>query len=148
MSFVQDTIGGDIDLVPNLGLAALYIGDDTVALNAYGRFIAQARDAGAPVAIQYGLARRAAAEIATGDWPTQPPARPRRGTSRAPPVRTRWDLFPWRGSPFSQFCVETKTNSRGTSPSSSSCPNHRRCHLGKARPPLETVSVVVPSCAS
>jgi DNA-binding CsgD family transcriptional regulator len=70
LAFAQDTAGGDVDLVPNLGLAALYIGDDTVALDAYGRFIAHAREAGAPATILYGLARRTAAEIATGDWPT------------------------------------------------------------------------------
>ena len=70
MAFAQDAAGGDVDLVPNLGLAALYIGDDTVALDAYGRFIAHVRQAGAPVTILYGLARRAAAEIATGDWPS------------------------------------------------------------------------------
>lgn len=67
-AFAQHAAGGDVDLVPNLGLAALYIGDDTVALDEYGRFIAHARQSGAPVTILYGLARRAAAEIATGDW--------------------------------------------------------------------------------
>jgi DNA-binding CsgD family transcriptional regulator len=70
LAFEQDTVGGDIDLVPNLGLAALYIGEDNVALGAYGRFIANAREVGAPVTILYGLARRAPAEIATGDWAT------------------------------------------------------------------------------
>ena len=69
-AFEQDVAGGDVDLVPNLGLAALYMGDDIVALDAFGRFITQAREAGAPVTILYGLARRAPAEIATGDWPT------------------------------------------------------------------------------
>jgi DNA-binding NarL/FixJ family response regulator len=68
VAFAQDTVGGDVDLVPNLGLAALYIGEDSVALDQYSRFIAQAREAGAPFTILYGLARRAAAEIATGDW--------------------------------------------------------------------------------
>lgn len=67
-AYEQDTAGGDVDLVPNLGLAALYIGDDAVALDEYRVFIAHARDAGAPVTILYGLARRVAAEIATGDW--------------------------------------------------------------------------------
>ena len=33
LAFAQDTAGGDVDLVPNLGLAALYIGDDAVALD-------------------------------------------------------------------------------------------------------------------
>ncbi|MFN0283948.1 MAG: ATP-binding protein [Kineosporiaceae bacterium] len=70
LAFAEDTAGGDVDLVPNLGLAALYIGDDDVALREYGRFVARARDAGAPVTILYGLARRAAAEISTGDWST------------------------------------------------------------------------------
>lgn len=69
-AFAQDVVGGDVDLVPNLGLAALYIGDDAVALDEYGRFVARARAAGAPVTILYGLARRAAAEISTGDWRT------------------------------------------------------------------------------
>jgi hypothetical protein len=69
MALTQDTVGGDVDLVPNLGLAALYLGEDSVALDEYSRFIAHARDAGAPVTILCGLARRAAAEIATGDWP-------------------------------------------------------------------------------
>jgi DNA-binding CsgD family transcriptional regulator len=70
LAFAEDTTGGDVDLVPNLGLAALYIGDDDVALREYGRFVARARDAGAPVTILYGLARRAPAEISTGDWRT------------------------------------------------------------------------------
>jgi len=70
LAFAEDAAGGDVDLVPNLGLAALYIGDDDVALREYGRFVARARDAGAPVTILYGLARRAAAEISTGDWRT------------------------------------------------------------------------------
>jgi DNA-binding CsgD family transcriptional regulator len=68
LAFAEDTAGGDVDLVPNRGLAALYIGDDDVALDEYGRFVAHAREAGAPVTILYGLARRAAAEISTGDW--------------------------------------------------------------------------------
>lgn len=70
LAFAEDPTGGDVDLVPNLGLAALYIGDDEVALREYGRFVAQARDAAAPVTILYGLARRAAAEISIGDWRT------------------------------------------------------------------------------
>jgi DNA-binding CsgD family transcriptional regulator len=70
LAFAEDAAGGDVDLVPNLGLAALYIGDDEVALEEYGRFVARAREAGAPVTILYGLARRAAAEISTGDWRT------------------------------------------------------------------------------
>jgi DNA-binding CsgD family transcriptional regulator len=70
LAFAEDTAGGDVDLVPNLGLAALYIGDDDVALGEYGRFVARARDAGAPVTILYGLARRAPAEISTGAWRT------------------------------------------------------------------------------
>ncbi len=70
LAFAQDLAGGDVDLVPNLGLAALYIGDDDVALREYGRFVAHARDAGAPVTILFGLARRAPADISTGDWRT------------------------------------------------------------------------------
>lgn len=70
LAFAEDATGGDVDLLPNLGLAALYIGDDDVALDEYGRFVARAREAGAPVTILYGLARRAAAEISTGDWRT------------------------------------------------------------------------------
>jgi len=70
LAFAEDATGGDVDLVPNLGLAALYIGDDDVALDEYGRFVARAREAGAPVSILYGLARKAAAEISTGDWST------------------------------------------------------------------------------
>lgn len=69
-AFAQDVVGGDVDLVPNLGLAALYIGEDAVALHEYGQFVARAREAGAPVTLLYGLARRAAAEISTGDWRT------------------------------------------------------------------------------
>ena len=70
LAFAEDATGGDVDLVPNLGLAALYIGDDDVALEECGRFVARAREAGAPVSILYGLARKAAAEISTGDWST------------------------------------------------------------------------------
>ena len=67
-AFAEDPASGDVDLPPNLGLAALYIGDDDVALREYGQFVARARDAGAPLTILYGLARRAPAEISTGDW--------------------------------------------------------------------------------
>jgi DNA-binding CsgD family transcriptional regulator len=69
-AFAEDVAGGDADLAPNLGLAALYIGDDDVALSEYGRFVVRARAAAAPVTILYGLARRAPAEIVTGDWRT------------------------------------------------------------------------------
>jgi len=70
LAFAEDPAGGDVDLVPNLGLAALSIGDDDVALDEYGQFVARAREVAAPVTILYGLARRAAAEISTGDWRT------------------------------------------------------------------------------
>jgi hypothetical protein len=58
----------DVDLLSNLGLAAMHVGDDAVVLGQFGRLAAQARETGAMLLVLYALTRRAVAEVTTGDW--------------------------------------------------------------------------------
>jgi DNA-binding CsgD family transcriptional regulator len=61
---------GDQDLLPNLGIAALHIGDDAAAAGYHSRLLARARDTGAMVMVLYSLTRLVATDVATGDWST------------------------------------------------------------------------------
>ena len=66
---VAESLGPeDQDLLPNLGIAALQLGDDTAAFRYHGLLLARARDTGAVVMILYSLARLAITQIATGEW--------------------------------------------------------------------------------
>lgn len=67
-AFTDGDPGGDADLLSNLGLAAMHLGDDAVVLDWYGRLVAQARECGSLVLVLYALTRRATSEISTGDW--------------------------------------------------------------------------------
>ncbi len=59
---------GDVDVLSNLGIAAMHLGDDAVVLDRYARLVAQARESGAVVLVLYALTRRATSEIGTGEW--------------------------------------------------------------------------------
>ena len=60
----------DQDLLPNLGIAALHLGDDEAATGYHGRLLARARDTGAMVMVLYSLTRLALTDLATGQWAT------------------------------------------------------------------------------
>lgn len=56
------------DLVANIGVAALHVGEDRVILDLHATQLGRAREAGALVAVVHELTRRAFAELAVGDW--------------------------------------------------------------------------------
>ncbi|KWX02107.1 Regulatory protein LuxR [Carbonactinospora thermoautotrophica] len=58
----------DQALLPNLGIAALHLGEDDLALRYHTLLLSRARDTGALVLILYSLTRRGFIEIATGRW--------------------------------------------------------------------------------
>ena len=58
----------DQDLLPNLGIGALHIGDDELALRYHDLLLSRARATGALIMILYSLTRRGFAEIGTGRW--------------------------------------------------------------------------------
>jgi DNA-binding CsgD family transcriptional regulator len=58
----------DQDLLPNLGIAAMHLGDDDAGLRFHDRLLARARGTGAVVMILYALTRRAPTQLATGQW--------------------------------------------------------------------------------
>jgi DNA-binding CsgD family transcriptional regulator len=58
----------DQDLLPNLGIAALHIGDDDASYAYHSRLLTRARDTGAMVTVLYALTRLALTDLATGQW--------------------------------------------------------------------------------
>ncbi len=58
----------DQDLLPNLGIAALHVGDDSASNRYHSMLLARARDTGAMVMVLYSLSRLALIDLATGDW--------------------------------------------------------------------------------
>jgi DNA-binding CsgD family transcriptional regulator len=58
----------DLDLLPNLGIAALHLGADELGLRFHQQLLTRARSTGAAVMILYALTRRAFFELATGAW--------------------------------------------------------------------------------
>jgi DNA-binding CsgD family transcriptional regulator len=56
------------DLLANIGIAALHLGDERLILDLHARQLGRARESGALVAIVHELTRRAFGEIAVGDW--------------------------------------------------------------------------------
>lgn len=56
------------DLLPLLGMAALHVAVDDVALALHERLLAQARDRGALLMVLYALTRRGAADFVLGRW--------------------------------------------------------------------------------
>jgi DNA-binding CsgD family transcriptional regulator len=66
--FAEWTTGGGRDVVANIGVAALQLGDDRVVLDLHARQLAQAREAGGLIVIVHELTRRAFGQLAVGDW--------------------------------------------------------------------------------
>lgn len=58
----------DQDLLPNLGIAALHLGDDEASLRWHGLLLSRARATGAMLMVLYSLTRLGLTEIATGQW--------------------------------------------------------------------------------
>ncbi len=58
----------DQDLLPNLGIAALHLGDDDASLRYHEMILTRARDTGAMVMVLYALTRRGFTEVGTGRW--------------------------------------------------------------------------------
>jgi DNA-binding CsgD family transcriptional regulator len=58
----------DQDLLPNLGIAALHLGDDDGVRRHHEMLLARARGSGAMVMVLYALTRRIFADVATGRW--------------------------------------------------------------------------------
>jgi DNA-binding CsgD family transcriptional regulator len=56
------------DLLPTLGMAALHVALDDVALHLHERLLAEARGAGAHIMVLYALTRRGAADAVLGRW--------------------------------------------------------------------------------
>jgi len=68
--FAEWASGGARDVVANIGVAALHLGDDRLVLDLHARQLTRARESGALIAIVHELTRRAFGEIAVGDWAT------------------------------------------------------------------------------
>ncbi|WP_448624037.1 AAA family ATPase [Geodermatophilus sp. URMC 64] len=68
LALAEDLADDDQDLLPNLGIAALHIGDDEAAFRFDDRLLARARGTGALVMVLYALTRRALPQLATGRW--------------------------------------------------------------------------------
>ncbi|WP_152230750.1 AAA family ATPase [Georgenia ruanii] len=60
--------GDDEDLLPNLAVAAMHLGDDEAGADYHGRMLARARDSGAMVLVLYALTRLAAGDVVAGQW--------------------------------------------------------------------------------
>ncbi|MGK5114972.1 MULTISPECIES: AAA family ATPase [unclassified Geodermatophilus] len=58
----------DADLLPNLGIAAMYLGDDTLTRRYHEQLLTRARSTGAVVMTLYSLTRLGLPELATGRW--------------------------------------------------------------------------------
>jgi DNA-binding CsgD family transcriptional regulator len=56
------------DLLSNIGIAAMHLGEDSVGLTVHSRLLASARENSAVARILYALTRRSFTEIATGRW--------------------------------------------------------------------------------
>jgi DNA-binding CsgD family transcriptional regulator len=59
---------GDQDLLPNLAIAALHLGDFKAADDYHQQLLTRARDTGAVVMVLYSLTRLGFSDIATGQW--------------------------------------------------------------------------------
>lgn len=60
----------DQDLLPNLGIAALHLGDDAASRRYHELLMTWARETGAIFMVRYSLARLGFTELATGRWAT------------------------------------------------------------------------------
>ncbi len=66
----EDLAEEDLDLLPNLGIAALYVGDDALTRRYHEHLLARARSSGAVLMILYSLVRLVFADLAAGRWTT------------------------------------------------------------------------------
>ncbi len=65
------TAGQDLqetDLLTNLGVAALYLGDDTAFSRSFSRMLSHARDSGAVGQMMFALPRVTVADLSAGNW--------------------------------------------------------------------------------
>ncbi|MBM7808250.1 DNA-binding CsgD family transcriptional regulator [Geodermatophilus bullaregiensis] len=67
-TLAEDLAEEDLDLLPNLGIAALHLGDDARTRHYHEQLLARARSTGAVLMILYSLTRVGFAELATGRW--------------------------------------------------------------------------------
>ncbi|MEX5721861.1 LuxR C-terminal-related transcriptional regulator, partial [Geodermatophilus maliterrae] len=67
-ALAEDLAEEDLDLLPNLGIAALHLGDDARTRRYHEQLLARARSSGAVLMILYSLTRLGFAELATGRW--------------------------------------------------------------------------------
>jgi DNA-binding CsgD family transcriptional regulator len=58
----------DQDLLPNLGIAAMHLGDTDAMVRYHERLLARARNTGAVVMVLYSLTRLGVSDVATGQW--------------------------------------------------------------------------------
>ena len=58
----------DVDVLANLGVAAMQLGDDEAVLHFHTVLLTRARDADAMILVLYALTRRALGGITTGQW--------------------------------------------------------------------------------
>jgi DNA-binding CsgD family transcriptional regulator len=65
---LADALAPDADLLVNLGLAAMHLGDADVAQRSYGALLALARDGGSVTTAVQALSRLPAGRIPTGEW--------------------------------------------------------------------------------
>ncbi|HET6561634.1 MAG TPA: helix-turn-helix transcriptional regulator, partial [Marmoricola sp.] len=70
MQAAQVLAEDDQDLLPNLGIAALHLGDDEASYRYHELLLSRARDTGAMVMVLYSLTRLLIVDVATGRWPT------------------------------------------------------------------------------
>ncbi len=72
MAFEDDASleDADQDLLPNLGIAAIHLGDDETAQKYHNLLLSRARTTGALVMVLYALTRRSITDLATGNWAT------------------------------------------------------------------------------
>jgi DNA-binding CsgD family transcriptional regulator len=68
MEMAETLADDDQDLLPNLGIAAMHLGDDEAAFRFDNRLLARARSTGAVVMILYALTRRLWPQLATAQW--------------------------------------------------------------------------------
>lgn len=58
----------DQDLLPNLGIAAMHLGDDRTAYQYHDLLLSRARNSSALVMVLYALTRRSTIDFVTGNW--------------------------------------------------------------------------------
>ncbi|MGY1712034.1 AAA family ATPase [Geodermatophilus sp. SYSU D00758] len=68
LDLADELTDADQDLLPNLGIAALHLGDDEATTRFDERLLARARSTGAVVMVLYTLTRELFTQVATGRW--------------------------------------------------------------------------------